>query len=56
MLFSKRFLVFVYKKGIEVIGEIEFVYRFCKSKNIVVIIGINGKIIIIIFVGEILKK
>ncbi|WAM35560.1 UDP-N-acetylmuramoyl-L-alanine--D-glutamate ligase [Caldicellulosiruptor acetigenus] len=53
---SKRPLVLAHKKGIEVIGEIELAYRFCKSKNIVAITGTNGKTTTTTLVGEILKK
>lgn len=53
---SKRPLVLAYKKGVEVIGEIELAYRFCKSKNIVAITGTNGKTTTTTLVGEILKK
>ncbi|WP_256861653.1 hypothetical protein [Caldicellulosiruptor bescii] len=42
-----------HKKGIEVIGEIELAYRFCKSKNIVAITGTNGKTTTTTLVGEI---
>ncbi|WPX09547.1 UDP-N-acetylmuramoyl-L-alanine--D-glutamate ligase [Anaerocellum danielii] len=53
---SKRPLVLAHKKGVEVIGEIELAYRFCKSKNIVAITGTNGKTTTTTLVGEILKK
>ncbi|BCS81735.1 UDP-N-acetylmuramoyl-L-alanine--D-glutamate ligase [Anaerocellum diazotrophicum] len=53
---TKRPLVLAYKKGVEVIGEIELAYRFCKSKNIVAITGTNGKTTTTTLVGEILKK
>lgn len=56
MPLSKRPLVLAHKKGIEVIGEIELAYRFCKSKNIVAITGTNGKTTTTTLVGEILKK
>lgn len=53
---SKRIVVLAHKKGVEVIGEIELAYRFCKSKNIVAITGTNGKTTTTTLVGEILKK
>lgn len=53
---TKRYITLAHKKGIEVIGEVELAYRFCKSKNIIAITGTNGKTTTTTLVGEILKK
>ncbi|ABP66537.1 UDP-N-acetylmuramoylalanine--D-glutamate ligase [Caldicellulosiruptor saccharolyticus DSM 8903] len=53
---TKRYITLAHKRGIEVIGEIELAYRFCRSKNIVAITGTNGKTTTTTLVGEILKK
>jgi len=53
---TKRYITLAHKRGIEVIGEIELAYRFCRSKNIVAITGTNGKTTTTTIVGEMLKK
>ncbi|MBN2120995.1 MAG: hypothetical protein JW734_08100 [Candidatus Omnitrophica bacterium] len=41
---------------IPIVGEIEFSYWFCKSKNIIAITGTNGKTTTTFVIGDILKK
>ncbi|WAM34400.1 UDP-N-acetylmuramoyl-L-alanine--D-glutamate ligase [Caldicellulosiruptor morganii] len=53
---TKRYILFAHKRGIEIIGEMELAYRFCKSKNIVAITGTNGKTTTTTLVGKILQE
>lgn len=53
---TKPYIKRAYENGIEVIGEVELAYRFCRSQNIIAITGTNGKTTTTTLVGEILKK
>ncbi|MEZ0535665.1 UDP-N-acetylmuramoyl-L-alanine--D-glutamate ligase [Caldicellulosiruptoraceae bacterium PP1] len=53
---DKPFISKAKKLGIEVIGEVELAYRYCKSNKIIAITGTNGKTTTTTLTTELLKN